>query len=129
MQNLEGLFDDFDVSDGSGNWSKEGLTRLGLLSQQYELARYQVGQYNQEIDLLNKQYAEGRWSAIEYSDKLAELSQKQWDCVNSSEEILSSIVELNKIRVEEEIEGINQQIDAYEALIQAQIDALDAEKD
>ena len=57
------------------------------------------------------------------------MSKNQWDCVNSSEEILSSIVELNKVRVDKEIEGIEKQIEAYEALIQAQIDALDAEKD
>lgn len=129
LQNLEGLFDDFDVSDGEGNWSKEGLTRLGLLAQKLELSRYQIEQYNDEIDLLNKQYAEGRYSATEYSDKLAELSQAQWECVNSSESIKDAIIELNQARIDEEIEGIEEEIDKFSELIEAQKEALQSRKE
>ena len=129
LENLEGLFDDFDVSGDKGGWSDEGLTRLGLLAQQYELSRYQIEQYNDEIDLLNKQYAEGRYSATEYSDKLAELSQAQWECVNSSESIKDAIIELNQARIDEEIEGIEEEIDKFSELIEAQKEALNSRKE
>lgn len=129
LENLGGLFDDFDVADENGNWTKEGLTQLGLLTQQYELAEYQIQQYNDEIAELNKQYLAGRYSATEYADKLAELSSAQWDAVNASEAVKDAIIDLNEARIDEEINGIEKEIDAYKELIDAQIDALQAAKD
>lgn len=125
LKNLGGLFDDFDVATEKGEWTKEGLAQLGLLTQQYELAQYQVKQYNDEIAELNAQYLAGRYSATEYADKLAELSSSQWDAVNASEAIKDSIIDLNETRINEEIEGIEKEIDAYKELIDAQIDLID----
>ena len=129
LENLVGLFEEDKVSDGYGNWTTEALTQLGLLAQQYELAKYQVEQYNNEIDLLNKQYLDGRWSATEYADRLAELSSAQWDAVNSSEQIKDAIIDLNETRIEESIETIEKEIEKYRELIDAQIEALKAAKD
>jgi len=129
LSNLGGLFEDFDVSDKNGMWSKEGLARLGLLAQQYELAKYQVAQYDEEIALLNQQYLEGRYSTTEYADKLAELSNNQWEAVNSSEDLKDAIVELNEARINESISSIEEEVDAYKELIDAKIEALEAEKD
>ena len=129
LSNIGGLFEDFDVTDEKGNWSNEGITRLGLLTQQYELARYQVQQYNTEIDELNKQYLAGKYSLIEYQDRLADLSKSQWNAVNASESIKDAIVDLNETRINESIDGINEEIDAYRELIEAQIDALKSAKD
>lgn len=36
LDNLVGLFDDIDVFD-NGDWTTDAITKLGLLSQQYEL--------------------------------------------------------------------------------------------
>lgn len=123
------LFDDEKVSDGIGGWSKDGLTQLGLLTQKYEIAKYQVSQYEKELATLNQQYAEGRWSTIEYQDRLAELSQSQLDAANSAEDIKDAIIELNEIRINESIEIIEDEIAKYKELIDAQIEALKAAKD
>lgn len=128
LSNLAGLFDDFDVTNGNRNWSDEGIAQLGLLCQQYELAQYQVQQYNDAIDTLNQQYLDGRYSATEYADKLAELTSAQWDAVNASESIKDSIVELNETRIDEEIDAIEKEIDAYKELTDARIAALQAGK-
>lgn len=129
IDSIISLIDDEKVSDGKGGWSKDGLTQLGLLSQQYELARYQTSQYEKELETLNKQYAEGRWSTIEYQDRLAELSQAQLDAANSAEDIKDAIIELNELRINESIEIIEKEIDKYKELIDAQIDALKAQKE
>ncbi len=129
LSNLRGLFDDFKVTDGKFNWSKEGLAQLGLLTQQYELAQYQVQQYNTAIDDLNAAYSAGKYSATEYVDKLSELSKGQWDAVNSSESIKDAIIDLNEVRINEDIDAIEKEISAYKELIDAQIDALKAAKD
>lgn len=129
ISNIIDLFDEFDVSDDKGIWSKKGIAQLGLLTQQYELAQYQIQQYNNEIDELNAQYLAGKYSATEYADRLAELSSAQWDAVKASESAKDAIMELNETRVENEIKGIEKEIDAYKELIDAQIDALKASKD
>lgn len=129
LSNIRGLFDDFDVSGDNEGWSDQGLAQLGLLAQQYELAQYQVQQYNDAINKLNEDYLAGRYSATEYADKLAELSSSQWDAVNSAESIKDAIIDLNETRINEEIEGIEDEIDAYKELIDAQIKALQAAKD
>lgn len=129
LQNLAGLFDDFNeikVSDGKGTWTKQAIATLGLYAQQYELARHQVGQYGEAIDKLNQDYAAGRYSATEYADKLADLVDGQWEAVNSAENLEDALYDLNKTRVDEEIKVIEDEIDAYKKLTDVQIKALDA---
>lgn len=129
LSNLRGLFDGFKVTDGDAGWSKEGLAQLGLLTQQYELAQYQVQQYNDAIADLEDAYTLGQYSATEYVDKLSELSKEQWDAVSSSEAAKDAIIDLNETRINEAIDAIEKEISAYKELIDAQIDALKAAKD
>ena len=128
LDNLVGLFDDIDVFD-NGDWTTDAITKLGLLSQQYELAQYNVAEYNDAIAKLKQQYANGSYSATEYADKLAELSDGMWENANAVESVKKEMIALHEQRVDEEIDGINQEISAYEELIQSKIDALSAEKD
>lgn len=129
ISNIIDLFDEFEVSDDKGIWSKEAIAQLGLLTQQYELAQYQILQYNNEIDELNKQYLAGRYSATEYADLLTSLTEKQWDAVKSTESAKNAILNLNEARVENQIKGIEKEIDAFDELTQAQVKALKASKD
>ncbi len=129
LSNLRGLFDGFKVADGDAGWSKEGIAQLGLLTQQYELAQYQVQQYNDAIADLEDAYTLGQYSATEYVDKLSELSKEQWDAVSSSEAAKDAIIDLNETRINEAIDAIEKEISAYKELIDAQIDALKAAKD
>lgn len=129
LSNLRGLFDDSKVADSNFSWSKEALAQLGLLAQQYELAQYQVQQYNDEINQLNKDYLDGRYSATEYADKLSDLSAEQWEAVNASESIRDAIMDLNEVRIDEEITAIEKEISAFRDLIDAQIEALKSAKD
>ena len=124
ISNIIDLFDDYEISDDKGIWSKEAIAQLGLLTQQYELAQYQVQQYNDEIDELNAQYLSGKYSATEYADKLAELNSAQWDAVKSTESAKDAIMDLNETRIENQIKGIEKEIDAYKELTDAQIEAL-----
>lgn len=128
MNNLIGLFDNFNdiqVSDGNGTWTNQAIATLGLYAQQYELARYQADQYSDAIDQLNEDYVNGKYSTTEYIDKLADLKEGQWDAVNSTEAVKDAIVDLNKTRVDEEIESIEDEIDAYKKLVDAQIESIE----
>ncbi len=130
LENLYGLFDeDAAVTDGNQNWTDAAIAQLGLLAQQYELSQYQIQQYDKEIEQLNADYLNGKYSAIEYTDKLADLSSAQWDAVNSSESIKDSIIDLHQTRIDEIVDGIEEEINAYQELTNAQIDTLKAEKE
>ena len=129
LSNIIDLFDGFDVSDEKGIWTKDGITQLGLLSQQYELAQHQIQQYNNEIDELNKQYLAGKYSSTEYADKLADLNSGMWDAVKSSESAKDAVLKLNETRVENAVKGIEKEIDVYKELVDTQISALDKEKE
>ena len=129
ISNLIDLFEDAEVVDDNANWTSEGLAQLGLYAQQYELAQHRASQYKAEIEILNQDYLDGKYSATEYQEKLAELTEGQWDAVKASEAAKDGMVELNEIRVEKEIESIEKEIDAYKELIDAQKEALDSEKD
>lgn len=129
ISNILDLFEEFKVSDDKGIWSKEAIAQLGLLTQQYELAQYQIQQYNDEIDKLNAHYLAGKYSATEYADKLADLTDKQWDAVKASESAKDALMDLNETRIDNQISGIEKEIDAYKELTDAQIDALKASKD
>ena len=124
LSNMQELIADdaSPVATVQNQWTDEGLAQLGLLAQQYEMAKYQVEQYNEEIGRLNQLYLEGRYSTTEYADKLIELKSAQWDAVNASEAAIQSMRDLNEARVNIVIDGINEEISAYEKLIQAQKD-------
>ena len=118
-----------DVATKDNNWTSDGIAQLGLLAQQYEMASYQVQQYEEEINLLNAQYAAGKYSTTEYMDRLADLMSAQRDAAEATESAKDAMMSLNKARVDIVVDGINEEIKAYKELIDAQIEALDAEKD
>ena len=110
-------------------WTKEGIATLGLYAQQMEIAEYKARQYAEAIDDLQKDYQKGLYSENEYLEKLDELTQNQYDAIESFEDAKKAIVDLNEAYVENVKDGIQAQIDAYDELIQKRKDELSAEKD
>jgi TP901 family phage tail tape measure protein len=129
LSNMAEMFTDKDVATSNNVWTKEGLAQLGLVAQQYELAKKQVTQYTTEISELNAQYARGKYSTTEYIEKLAELKEAQWSAVKAAESAKESIVDINKQRVEIVVDAINKEIEAFKKLTEAQKENLQAEKD
>ena len=128
LQNIMDVIDD-DSTVKDGQFTSEGITKLGLYAQQYELASYASRQYAKEIDELQSAYQRGEYTALEYAEKLAELNQAQWDSIDAAEAAKDAIIELNRLRVEDSIDAINDEIDAMSELTQAKKDQLDAEID
>lgn len=129
ISNLGDLIDEEDVVDEIGNWTKKGITALGLYAQEMERAKYRAEQYGKEIEYLNEQYAAGKYSTDEYNEKLQELRDGQWDSIKSYESAKKAIVDLNKTRVEAVKDGIQKEIDAYSELIDKKKEELNLQKD
>lgn len=123
------LSDDDQVVDDMAEWTNEGITSLGLLAQQMELAQYKSEQYGDAIEDLKADYKKGLYSTDEYNEKLAELTANQWDSIKAYESAKDAIVDLNKVRVDAVKEGIKKEIDAYKELIDKKKELLDSDKD
>ena len=130
LSHLYDRFTDGDkVVDESGNWTDEGIAALGVAAQQMETAQVKAKEYAEQIDYLNKNWKKDGYSVDEYNEKLAELTEKQWDEIEACEDAKDKIVDLNKTRIDAIKEGIKEEIDAYKELIDKKKEALDADKD
>lgn len=129
ISNLGDLIDEEDVVDEIGNWTKKGITAIGLYAQEMERAKYRAEQYGKEIEYLNQEYADGKYSVDEYNEKLQELRDGQWDSIKSYEAAKKAIVDLNKTRVEAIKNGIEKEISTYQELIDKKKEELQLQKD
>lgn len=128
-KNLIEILGNKDAVNEAGEWTKEGITSLGLYAQQMEVAEIQAKKYKEEIDYLNKNWKKLGYTEQEYVEKLNELKEGQYDAIKAYHDSKDAIVELNKTRVEAIKDGIQKEIDAYEKLINKKKEELDAEKD
>lgn len=125
----ERLTDNDEAFDENGNWTNQGIAALGMLTQKMEQAQFAAQQYADQIDKLNTDYAAGKYSEEEYNEKLAELTEKQWEAIESYESAKDEIVDLNKARVNAVKDGMQKELDAYKELIDAKKESLEADKD
>lgn len=121
--------DEEKVVDEFGNWTKDGVTALGLLAQQLEVANFKVEQYGEAIARLEKDYSAGLYSTDEYNEKLAELKENQWDAIEAQESAKKSIIDLNKTRIESVKTSMQAEIDALSKLIDKKKEELSLQKD
>lgn len=121
--------DDDQFVDDAGNWTDEGIAAMGVLAQQMEVAQTQSEQYAKAIDDLKKNWKTLGLSEDEYNEKLAELTESQWDSIEAYEDAKDAIVDLNKTRIDAVKEGMEKEIDAYKELIDLKKESLDADKD
>lgn len=120
---------DWEVVDEDANWTDKGITALGMYAQQMEIAQTKSQQYAKEIKELKKLRDKGLVSETEYIEKLAELKDGQMDAINAYEGAKDAIVNLNKVRIEAVKEGLQDELDAYQELIEKKKETLDADKD
>lgn len=128
IDNILSLLDDDAVYE-NGKWTNEGITQLGLYAQKMELAEYQIAHYKDAINSLNADYNNGLYSLSEYTEKLSELTDGQWEAIDSYNSAEKAMVELNQTRIDETVEAIEAETDAYEKSIQAKIAELEAQKE
>lgn len=127
IDNVYGLLSDEDkVVDDMGNWTKEGVTALGLMVQKYENARYASEQLTDEIKNLDPKDFQ---STEAYEEKLKDLTERQWEEIDAMESAKDEIVSLNETRIDAVKDGIQKEIDAYEELIEKKKENLSAEKE
>jgi hypothetical protein len=129
LEFVNGLLEDEEVADENGNWSSAALTRMGMYTNQMEMASANAARYQEQIDDLNEEYSNGAISEEQYQEKLSDLVGSQQDAIMSYEDAKDSIVALNEARIDAIREGIEKEIEAYQDLTDAKKEELDAERD
>ena len=129
IEHIKNLLDDEDVAFEDGTWTEEGITSLGLLYQQMQIAEQKSKEYADKIEELNETYQSGSISEQEYYERLQELKEGQWGAIESYEDAKDAIVDMEEARIDMIEEGINEEIEAYQELIDMKKEELDAEKD
>lgn len=117
------------VDEVTGEWNSKGVAAMGVLSQQMEVAQVKSQQFADQIDYLNKNWKKDGYSVDQYNEKLAELTEQQWDSIEAYEDAKDAIIDLNKTRVDTLKNIIQKEIDAYQKLINKKKETLDADKD
>ena len=131
---LLGRLEDSDVYS-DGRWTDEAVTRLGLYASKYEENMYMSQQYKQAIDELENQYSQGKYNTAEYTEKLRQLQEEQWQYIEAAEAAKDAIIELNETKLDIQIEeaekkydnlaeSIDKATEAYEEMINAKKEAL-----
>lgn len=129
VQKIYDLTSKDDVADEDGSWTEDGITSLGLMYEQMELAQQIATKYADEIKKLDAAYANGEMSEKEYYERLQQLKDGQWGAIDSYEAAREAIVDMEEARIDMVEEGINKEIDAYRELIETKKEELDAERD
>ena len=129
IEHLKRLLADEDVATEDGEWTDEGITTLGLLYQQMEYAEQKSTEYANKIDELNTSYQNGAMSEQEYYERLQELKEGQWDSIEAYEDAKDAIIDMEEARIDMIEEGLNEEIEAYQDLINLKKEELDAERD
>ena len=123
------LSNDDLVNTDTGEWTKEGITSLGLYAQQMEAAEVQAKKYEEQINYLNKNWKKLGYTEAEYLEKLNDLKDGQYDAINAYYDAKDAIVDLNSTRVDAIKTIIEDEITAYEELINKKKKLLDSELD
>ena len=128
-ENLLSILESKDVVDEFGNWTDDGITSLGLLAQQMEVAEMQAEKYKNEIAYLNENWKELGYTQEEYVTKLEDLKSGQYDSIKAYQDTKNAIKDLTSERVDAVKNGIEKEIEAYSELIEKKKEELNSEKD
>ncbi len=129
MQNISGLLEREDVATEDGEWTSEGLTRLGIAYQQMEYYKQSSNEIAEKMAEVTEAYENGEISEKKYYDTMQELENQQWDSINSYEDMKDAIIDMEEARIDMIEEGLNKEAEAYQELIDLKKEELEAERD
>ena len=126
-----------DWFDDEGNWTEAGVAVLGAHIQELEFDKEGLAKAQDELNKYsfsyegNQDYYEalGIHSEQEYYDKVEELTDQQYQYLQSINETEQSIVDMYESSVDAVEEYIDTLIDGYNDYIDSVKEALDAERD
>lgn len=121
LSGISDLIDSDMYFDKDGNMTQYGVAQIATLVSEYETARKEVQNYQNDIENLNSLFAQGYYTQDEYTDKMNELQVALLNSASSMKSFSDSIVDMYK-------ETAKAELDSLMDLIDARNDALSAKK-
>lgn len=126
-----------DWFDDEGQWTEEGVAVLGAHIQELEFDKEGLKKAQEELDKYDLSYggneayyeALGIHSEQEYYDKVEELTEQQYQYLESINDTEQSIVDMYESNIDAVEEYTETLIDSYNDYIDSVKEALDAERD
>lgn len=128
LSGMADLIDDDMAFDSDGNLTQYGVDKMALLIKQYETARKEVQNYQNDIDNLNKLYQQGEYTQEEYNEKLAELQSGMLDAASDMKNYQDSIIEMQKKMAQNELDNLTDLIDKRNEALKAKKSYYDYDK-
>lgn len=125
---IDDLITDDMLFDAEGQISRNGQARLDMLIGQYRAAEAEVQNFKDEIDALNNFRNNGLFSNIELDKMIAEAQGKLLDAEKDRVDLALKYIDIVKQAGEEELETLNDIIDARQDALQAKKDYYDYDK-
>lgn len=118
LSGIADLIDDTMLYDKNGNFTDYGVAQMANIVKQFETARKEVQNYTNDIQNLNKLYAEGFYNQDEFNQKLNEFQNGLFDAASSMKSYISEIIDMNKKLAESELDALFKLIDARNDALQ-----------
>lgn len=124
--------------DDQGQWTEEGVAVLGTYIQELETYKSGLAETADELKKYNAAYSNstkayyanlGIHSEQEYYDKAQELTEQQYDYVQSISDTEQSVVDMYESNIDAVEEYTDKLVDSYNDYIDSVKEALDAERD
>ena len=128
---FEGLADIIDndmLFNQDGTVSRYGNMKMDLLAGQYQAARSEVQNYQDDLKVINTLISTGSYSAEEGAARLSEAQEKLISAMKEQKSLASDLAETLKESHEKELEQLGKIIDARKEALQAKRDYYDYDK-
>lgn len=128
LSSLSDMINDDALYNDDGSFSEHGIAKIALTMKNLEEAKSSVDDYKKEIDALNKAHKQGKYNDDEYAEKLRELTEGYQGAVSEVNQYTDAIKDLYKNQAQEELNAINELIDARAEALQKKKDYYDYDK-
>ena len=118
LSSLSDTINDDALYNDDGSFSEQGIAKIALTMKNLEEAKSSVDDYKKEIDALNKAHKQGKYNDDEYAEKLRELTEDYQNATSEVNNYTEAIKDLYKNQAQEELNAINELIDARSEALQ-----------
>ncbi len=118
LSSLSDMINDDALYNDDGSFSEHGIAKIALTMKNLEEAKSSVDDYKKEIDALNKAHKQGKYNDDEYAEKLRELTDGYQNATSEVNNYTEAIKDLYKNQAQEELNAINELIDARSEALQ-----------
>ena len=122
------LYSDEMLFSDNGAFTDMGVSKMGALLKEYELAKTEVVNYTNDLKNLNNLYDTGMYTEEEYKEKLAEIKNGLLDATKETKSYNDALRDMVISQKEIELEALNELIDKRKEALNAKKEYYDYDK-